>query len=264
MDQSHTTHFTLTSDTGDVCCGIFTFVFTLDRQKLSVELLKIPEDVRRNYYNVMITTVDGSDSWNKWYVNLNKLYKKKGTFNMRLPHLGDLYVSVTVIGKPVYVPPCVINNHGIQSLSDVTFKCADGELVRGCRCLLACVSPVFRTMFCGDFKKEDVVEYDDISVGDMRKLITYSEKRTYIVSEYSSSLIVVFDRFLISSVVTEWCSYARDTVNAKNAIELYGLATQVNSVILLSECKDAIIEFGEAITNFDLLDKADLISIIRC
>lgn len=158
----------------------------------------------------------------------------------------------------------VNNDNNYENLSDIDFRCKDGVIVKGYKILLSKISPVFYSMFSGNFKDENIINVDDIDSETMKKFIDYSISNKYkAVYTTDYELIRICNRYIVTSFMNKWNLKCIDDINIKNVIYILKISKEMDNSIMYKYCISFIKTNINNIEYLNELDKDDLINILK-
>ena len=249
-------------------------------------------------FNVVVTYENGDTSWVKHTCNLNKMTagvsatRSNHEYSIHLPHKGGVFGKPTsYVGSIVLIGPPTLeslsnsietatgklvehrnvvtddtidmknpNNH----ISDVTLVLDDGDKVPACKALLATVSPVFNSMFCGGYKEHDVdtVHIPDADRSSIAKLVDFSSSRGYdVAKEYEDTAFVALcHKYMITYVVDRWCRFMLTNISHYNVVEVFRVANFLDNTRLVNTCVRCIRNNSTRI-DLNSFEKEELVKI---
>ena len=283
-------------------CNLYMIEDAMKDWNFVISNLNVETNIMRSditvMFNSLITHDSGETSWVKYTGNLNKIVncKRCGSINcssnthvnlrIKITKTTTVYKPNNVVGSIVLIgppsaetfngPPLVtVNNNHVstiensmkdpsETLPDVTFVLDDGSTVKGCKALLATVSPIFNSMFCGGFSEKDngEVAVPDTTREAMQKMVRYSVTRNYDVMNESKDVefIMLCHKYMVNSIVKRWCKYILIRIDKENAVDNFRIAVFLDDNSLMNACCRII---KNNATKIDLaqLEKDELVKI---
>jgi hypothetical protein len=149
-------------------------------------------------------------------------------------------------------------------ISDVTLVLDGGEKIPACKALLATVSPVFNSMFCGGCKERDAenVYIPDTEGVPIIKLINFSRTRNYNVEmDYKDiNFVLLCHKYMIVYVVESWCRFMLTEVTHENVIDVFSVAQLLYNDRLINTCIRCI-KGNPSRVDLNCFNKEELVKI---
>lgn len=252
---------------------------------LIIKSMNYESYLKRCDYLIMINAIlknkeNKEVSWIRWNGNFNKVYKfitngrphmielDKSCMNFDIDGLR-LEGSISFFGKPSSLMPTVSESISyedpVEFLSDVTFVCDDGEQVKGCKALLAVISPVFNAMFCNKFKNEDVIPVPDITSEAMGIIIQYSSTRSCNVNmDENLEFILLCNKYLVGDIVERWIQHSMLYMNCTNVLDIFKMSKILRNPGLYNATIAFMRKHKKSIKDIkEHLDKDDLYELLN-